>query len=814
MKPIWFIIALCLDESIAKIVLICHLKHSDVGHGHFETCETSKPAIDTSTDKIIDTAIGWSKSRTTNDVQQYYTEYVNCVHFPFDLNTVFPNLEVIRLWKSNVKFVDNMDLRNLVNLKIFDLEDNNIEVLQSDLFINNIKLKEIYLQKNKLKFIAARVFNVINLIALNLEENLCVNGKAYNDISAMLTLKLKVDEICSAPEFLLTKNEQLIKNIVDLNYTLTEESKKRGSLDIEYSKAKSSLTTCEDERSTIQNDKFRLNSQIKKDANYIKKLNDELKSVKELNNDLTSENVKLTNQVKKLSLKLKDSEEKVYDLITNNRACTSESSDSLKERTLKYENEKLSKEIRELKSFKNDLELEWRIVSLECQFVIWNNVYTCQTDKLKVKIDDAEVVVVGKHVKGKKSSQVKKLVINSEDVKMIFLPINLGTVFEKIQSIIIQNSNLISIKIENFDNMKELKEILLDYNDIEEIPFDTFTYPVNLERLSLGHNKIKYLNKDLFKELKKLKYLFANDNKIQKINSELLKFNNKLEIVNLQNNNIKHIGLNAFKTLNKLILINLENNQCISVKYNLEQLNKETNMIISKCSSPETQDIDCQYENFDSIYTCSIIDIRIESDNILISNIEGNHLLTNGNDNVKQLKAYNQDLKFFPTGFSNFYKNVEKIDVKNSQLVGIGENEFIGLIKVKELILSSNNINNLHENSFKDLKNLEILNLSNNQITKLPNKVFEQLTSLKTLDISTNKIQKLPTNLLAKNINLEILNASGNKLSQIHSALLNRKVKLKEANFNSNSCINARMPHISLDSLILLFVENCSQIDQ
>ena len=332
--------------------------------------------------------------------------------------------------------------------------------------------------------------------------------------------------------------------------------------------------------------------------------------------------------------------------------------------------------------------------------------------------------------------------------------------------------------------------------------------------MSLGHNKIKYLNKDLFKELKKVKYLFVNDNKIQKIHAELLKFNNKLEIINLQNNNIKHIGLDAFKTLTKLTSINLENNQCISGKYNLEELKKEKNTIISKCSSPETQDIDCRYENSDSMYTCSIIDIRIESDNILISNIEGHHLMANSNDDVKQIKAYNQDMRYFPTGFSNFYKNVEKIVVKNSQLIGIGVNDLSGLINVKELILSSNNINNLHENSFKCLKNLEVINLSNNQITKLPNKIFEHLTNLKTLVISTNKIQKLPTNLLTKNTNLETLNASGNKLYQIHSALLNRKVKLKEANFISNSCINARMPDVSLDSLILLFVQNCSQIDQ
>lgn len=789
------------------------MKHSDVGHGHYETCENSKPPIDTSTDKIIDTAIGWSKSRTTNDVQQYYTEYVNCVHFPFDLNTVFPALEVIRLFRSNVKYVDNMDLRNLVNLKIFDLEDNVIEVLQSDLFVNNIKLREVYLQKNKLKFIAAHVFNLFNLIVLNLDENLCVNGKAINDISAMLTLRTRVDEICSSPEFLLMKNEKLIKSVVELNYTLTEESKKKGHLEIEYMKATNSLMTCKEERLNIQNDKFRMNSQIKKDTSSIKKLNDELKSVKELNNDLTSENVKLTNEVKKTSQKLREAGEKVYDLITNNRACTSESSDSLKERTLKYENERLLKEIQELKSFKNDIEREWRAVNLECQFVTWNSIYTCQTDKLKVKIDDAEVIATGKHVKGKKNSLVKKLFINSADVKMIFLPINLGTVFEKIQSIIIQNSNLISIKIESFDNMNELKELLLDYNDIEEIPYDTFTYPVNLERLSLGFNKIKYLSMDLFKDLKKLKYLFVNDNKIQKIHAELLKFNNELEIVNLQNNNIKHIGLRAFESLTKLISINLENNQCISGKYNLEALKRETSTIVSKCSSQETLDIDCQYENVDSMYTCSIIDIKIESDNVVISNIEGLHLTANSNNNVKQIKALNQDMRYFPTGFSTFYKNIEKIVVKNSQLVGVGENDFNGLVKVKEVILSSNNIKDLHENSFKDLKNLEILNLSNNQIVKLPNKIFEQLINLKALDISTNKIQKLPTNLLAKNTNLETLNASGNKLSQIHSALLNRKTLLKEANFISNSCINARMPDITLESLILMFVQNCSQVD-
>lgn len=784
------------------------MKHSDVGYGHFDTCEANKPPLDTSNDKIVQDAIGWSKSRTTNDVVQLYSEYVNCIYFPADLNKVFPELQIIRLYKSNVKFIENTDLRNLPKLKILDLDYNNIEVLQSDLFMFNSNLKEIHLQHNKLKFISAGVFSRLSLIVLKLEGNLCVSENAINDITAMLSLKLKVDETCSAPEFLLVKNTQLIKNLVDLNFTLTDVTQKKTQLEVNLIKTNSSLATCEDEKETIENERFRMNSQIRKDANMLKKLNGELAAVKELNNELIAENVRLTSEVRKLGATVSDAEEKIYDLITNNRVCSGSREDSFKEVTLKYENEKLSKEISELKAYKEEIEREWRTINLNCHFVSWSGIYTCQNDKLKVKVDDSEVVAGGKHLTRKSAYDVKKLFIRSKDAKTLFLPVNFGAVFPQIQSIVIENSNLISIKIECFDNMPELKEINLNNNAIEDVPYDAFTYPVKLEKLSLAFNRIKILNKDTFKHLKKLKALFLNDNKIEKIHTDLFKANEKIELLTLRNNNIKHIGQKAFESLKKLSLVNFENNKCITGSYSYETLKQAAGDISSKCSAPETQDVLCKFEETE-LYTCNLLDIRIESDNVVIASIDGEHLPAKSDDKVKQLKAVNQNIKHLPAGFSKFYKNIEKFSVKNSALVAVSENDFKGLTKVKELFLASNKISFLDIKSFNDLVNLEVLNLSNNLITEMHENILNKLAMLKVLDISANKIQKLSQSLLSKNDKLETINASGNRLSFIGAALLNNKRNLKIVNFIANTCINDQMPDTPLNTLKLKILEQC-----
>jgi hypothetical protein len=43
-------------DRVTTIVLNCDGKIADVGHGHLDTCEVSKPPLDTSNGKIVDSA--------------------------------------------------------------------------------------------------------------------------------------------------------------------------------------------------------------------------------------------------------------------------------------------------------------------------------------------------------------------------------------------------------------------------------------------------------------------------------------------------------------------------------------------------------------------------------------------------------------------------------------------------------------------------------------------------------------------------------------------------------------------------------------
>ncbi|KAG5677048.1 hypothetical protein PVAND_006832 [Polypedilum vanderplanki] len=575
------IICLIYVPKSLSIVITCDYKNADVGYSHFFTCEVSKPPLDTSHSKFIESAFGFPLNTDRNEVKQFYTEYVNAINFPVDLNTIFNSLEIIRMWKSNVKFLEPMDLRNLKNLRILDLEENELEVIQTTLFIYNPHLTEIYLQKNKIKFIASRVFNAPYLLVLNLKENICVDQNAKNNLE-ITRLRQQIEENCSAPEFLLKKNSILISAQIDCNFSLNNTLSKNDILKVENKNLSNSLSMCDAKNENLKQEIVSRNKQIQKNSNEMRRIENDLKSKTESIDELILENVKLTNVIRNSNQRLLEIEKVVG--MSNASCLQSDSISSLEVSKMRYENDKLRRENLILKAFKEDAEREYRSVKLKCLFVNWNGIYSCQSNKFKVKIDDAEIEKVdGVHYLRKTNYDVKKLFIHSNlDVNTIFLPINIGATFQKIESIFAINCNLASIKSENFDNMMSLKELNLNYNSIQEIPYDAFIYPENLEKLSIAFNQINVLHKNTFDHLINLRYLVLNNNKMQKLSSDTFKSNRKLEIIFLQNNEINFIASRQFTNLHQLAIINLKNNTCIDDE--IKNFNNVNEKITSICS--------------------------------------------------------------------------------------------------------------------------------------------------------------------------------------------------------------------------------------
>ena len=152
---------------------------------------------------------------------------------------------------------------------------------------------------------------------------------------------------------------------------------------------------------------------------------------------------------------------------------------------------------------------------------------------------------------------------------------------------------------------------------------------------------------------------------------------------------------------------------------------------------------------------------------IIFGNTEKNAIIAlqkfsyeNVNLSCNQFKQFNQIEDFTLAVF----KTTRILSMDNKSIRYLGENPFFGLMYLKYLDLSHNNLESIHANAFECLVSLTELKLNNNALINV-NNLFNSFKNLVSLDLSANKIQMLYDNVLCGS--LKNLNLSGNGLNRI-----------------------------------------------
>lgn len=94
---------------------------------------------------------------------------------------------------------------------------------------------------------------------------------------------------------------------------------------------------------------------------------------------------------------------------------------------------------------------------------------------------------------------------------------------------------------------------------------------------------------------------------------------------------------------------------------------------------------------------------------------------------------------------------------KFNQIEYLEKGCFSGLVNLKKLNISKNELKKLDENQFEELDRLEMLDLKNNEIEFLEKGCFSGLNSLKLLYLSENKVKSLDKNKFEASNQLEWL---------------------------------------------------------
>jgi hypothetical protein len=203
-------------------VIDCHYG----GSSYF--CEVQNDPVTTSKDSRDITGVrGTHLSGKTNDDVIRFDIISNTVnYFPRGITKYFKNIRIVEIGHANLKEITKEDLKEFGDkLKKLYLLNNQIEVIEADLFIYNKNLEDISMT-NKIKHIENGAFDHLkNLNTLYLGDNPCTSGgNAYaHSRSDVITLIENVEKKCKEPSkdrnirFIVTEITTTMKTLQEEN---------------------------------------------------------------------------------------------------------------------------------------------------------------------------------------------------------------------------------------------------------------------------------------------------------------------------------------------------------------------------------------------------------------------------------------------------------------------------------------------------------------------------------------------------------------------------------------------------------------------
>ena len=158
-------------------------------------------------------------------------------------------------------------------------------------------------------------------------------------------------------------------------------------------------------------------------------------------------------------------------------------------------------------------------------------------------------------------------------------------------------------------------------------------------------------------------------------------------------------------------------------------------------------------------------------------------------EEVKELvMKFGESTQIFQ-GIGQFFINLEKLWIINSQIEVVSRSDFADLKQLKDLVLSENPIKFSTEDVFWDLEAMDRLDMNRCELKTLPENLFKNLKKLRDLDVGSNELMRLPKNLFADNLQLEAVNLIGNKLQKIEVDFT-KFPNIKQIELRFNVCIN------------------------
>lgn len=137
-------------------------------------------------------------------------------------------------------------------------------------------------------------------------------------------------------------------------------------------------------------------------------------------------------------------------------------------------------------------------------------------------------------------------------------------------------------------------------------------------------------------------------------------------------------------------------------------------------------------------YICDVQSLTVESPDGVIEGIDGNHLPGHSNVNVTALRIQNQNCFFVPSGFANFFPNLEGLTISSSGLRRISRDDLSPFPNLLTLALNGNRLISLENGLFEGVPLLRTAGFGNNRPRAIPASLLDPLFLFTFINLDNN----------------------------------------------------------------------------
>ncbi|KAF7283454.1 hypothetical protein GWI33_000538 [Rhynchophorus ferrugineus] len=347
----------------------------------------------------------------------------------------------------------------------------------------------------------------------------------------------------------------------------------------------------------------------------------------------------------------------------------------------------------------------------------------------------------------------------------------------------LRNNKIVLLPL-NVD-LPALKILDLTKNRIEFVVKGTFSRLPQLRKLYLGENVLKKFNDGAFRGLSKLELLDLTGNGIINIGNNVFKDTNDLRDLNLGNNRLEILTPEIFQYTVHLKKLNLSQNFINEIVPGTLDKNIELQILdVSHNNLVKLSGAFVDAEILSSLPSLRILKLAHNSIPALKENTF---------HRLQHLISFDLEENELEVIESNSVKNLpvlKQIKLGRNKIKEIPKMVFVDLPSLQIVELQQNQIRSIAPNAFTAVQHLLMLNLSDNEISSMEDAGLKGVKSLEMLDLSRNQIKAVVSSTLEQMEWMVELRLDDNKICGVHGSPFNNMLRLRVLSLKNNQLMS------------------------